>query len=414
MRDFSYLLIALLALALLLRLDFVFYIVYVVGGVWLLARWMTPRSLAALRVRRQFTDHAFLGEHVSVSLELNNPSWFPIPWLRLTETLPLELAPSEQFNRAYSLRSRERVVIDYELDCTRRGYYPLGPVRLVVGDLFGFSDAAGREGAQQFLTVYPRIIPLARLDLPSRLPHGTLSASRRIFEDPARLRGVREYQPGDNLRRIHWKASAHADTLLVKQFSPSISLESMVLLNLNGRDYHRQRIYSASEWSIVVAASVATYLESMRQAVGLATNGSDPLLSGANPGAPGSTRYPAAIPPRPGRQHLMKGLETLARVEVADHEESFVHWAQRSAVSLAWGTTVLAITPLADETVCQGFHRLTRAGMNVVLLVTEPYANFGLVRERARRLGLRAYQTASEEDLTRLQAASSRPVGVAT
>ncbi|MCA9869159.1 MAG: DUF58 domain-containing protein, partial [Anaerolineae bacterium] len=253
MRDFLFLLIALLALALLLRLDFVYYIVYVVGGIWLLARWATPRSLAALRVRRQFVDHAFLGERVSVSLELSNPSWFPIPWLRLTETMPLELAASEQLNRVYTLRPRENVVIDYELHCTRRGYYPVGPLRLVVGDLFGFSDADGRDDAAQFLTVYPRIIPLVRLGLPSRLPHGTLSASRRIFEDPARLRGVREYQPGDNLRRIHWKASAHADTLLVKQLSPAISLESMVLLNLNTQDYHRQRIYSASEWAIVVA-----------------------------------------------------------------------------------------------------------------------------------------------------------------
>ena len=381
MRDFLFLLIALLALALLLRLDFVYYIVYVVGGIWLLARWATPRSLAALRVRRQFVDHAFLGERVSVSLEVSNPSWFPIPWLRLTETMPLELAASEQFNRVYTLRPHENVVIDYELHCTRRGYYPLGPLRLVVGDLFGFSDANGREDAQQFLTVYPRIIPLVRLGLPSRLPHGTLSASRRIFEDPARLRGVREYQPGDNLRRIHWKASAHADTLLVKQLSPAISLESMVLLNLNSQDYHRQRIYSASEWAIVVAASVATYLESMRQAVGLATNGSDPLISG-------TAKQPATIPPRPGRPHLMKQLEILARVEVAEAEQPFVHWAQRGAVSLAWGTTVLVITPLADEAVCQGFHRLTRAGMNVVLLVTEPYANFGVVRERARRLGL--------------------------
>lgn len=406
MRDFLFLLIALLALALLLRLDFVYYIVYVVGGIWLLARWATPRGLAALRVRRRFVDHAFLGERVSVSLEVSNPSWFPIPWLRLTETMPLELAASEQFNRVYTLRPHESVVIDYELHCVRRGYYPLGPLRLVAGDLFGFSDTDGREGAQQFLTVYPRIIPLVRLGLPSRLPHGTLSASRRIFEDPARLRGVREYQPGDNLRRIHWKASAHADTLLVKQLSPAISLESMVLLNLNSQDYHRQRIYSASEWAIVVAASVATYLESMRQAVGLATNGRDLLISSG-------AKQPAAIPPRPGRPHLMKQLEILARVEIAEAEQPFVHWAQRSAVSLAWGTTVLAITPLADEAVCQGFHRLTRAGMNVVLLVTEPYANFGVVRERARRLGLRAYQTASEDDLTRLQAVSSGPVGVA-
>ena len=406
MRDFLYLLIALLALALLLRLNFVYYIVYVVGGIWLLARWATPRSLAALRVRRQFVDHAFLGERIPVVLEVSNPSWFPIPWLRLTETMPLDLAASEQFNRVYSLRPREKVTIDYELHCTRRGYYPLGPLRLVVGDLFGFSDADGRDGAQQFLTVYPRIIPLVRLGLPSRLPHGTLPASRRIFEDPARLRGVREYQPGDNLRRIHWKASAHSDALLVKQFSPAISLESMVLLNLNTQDYHRQRIYSASEWAIVVAASVATYLESMRQAVGLATNGRDPLI------ADNSQQF-TLIPPRPGRLHLMKQLEVLARVEVAESAQPFMDWAQRSAVSLAWGTTVLAITPLADEAVCQGFHRLTRAGMNVVLLVTEPYANFGVVRERARRLGLRAYQTATEDDLTRLQTTPSGAVGVA-
>ncbi|MCB0241979.1 MAG: DUF58 domain-containing protein [Anaerolineae bacterium] len=406
MRDFLYLLIALLALALLLRLNFVYYIVYVVGGIWLLARWATPRSLAALRVRRQFVDHAFLGERIPVVLEVSNPSWFPIPWLRLTETMPLDLAASEQFNRVYSLRPREKVTIDYELHCTRRGYYPLGPLRLVVGDLFGFSDADGRDGAQQFLTVYPRIIPLVRLGLPSRLPHGTLPASRRIFEDPARLRGVREYQPGDNLRRIHWKASAHSDALLVKQFSPAISLESMVLLNLNTQDYHRQRIYSASEWAIVVAASVATYLESMRQAVGLATNGRDPLI------ADNSQQF-TLIPPRPGRLHLMKQLEVLARVEVAESAQPFMDWAQRSAVSLAWGTTVLAITPLADEAVCQGFHRLTRAGMNVVLLVTEPYANFGVVRERARRLGLRAYQTATEDDLTRLQTTPSGAVGAA-
>ena len=406
MRDFLYLLIALLALALLLRLNFVYYIVYVVGGIWLLARWATPRSLAALRVRRQFVDHAFLGERIPVVLEVSNPSWFPIPWLRLTETMPLDLAASEQFNRVYSLRPREKVTIDYELHCTRRGYYPLGPLRLVVGDLFGFSDADGRDGAQQFLTVYPRIIPLVRLGLPSRLPHGTLPASRRIFEDPARLRGVREYQPGDNLRRIHWKASAHSDALLVKQFSPAISLESMVLLNLNTQDYHRQRIYSAGEWAIVVAASVATYLESMRQAVGLATNGRDPLI------ADNSQQF-TLIPPRPGRLHLMKQLEVLARVEVAESAQPFMDWAQRSAVSLAWGTTVLAITPLADEAVCQGFHRLTRAGMNVVLLVTEPYANFGVVRERARRLGLRAYQTATEDDLTRLQTTPSGAVGVA-
>lgn len=407
MRDLPYLLIALLALALLLRLDFVFYIVYVVGGLWLLARWITPRGLAAIQVRRQFVDHAFLGERIPVSLEISNPSWLPLPWLRVSETRPLELAASEHLNRIYTVRPRDRAVINYELHCVRRGYYPVGPLLLSAGDLFGFSDARGREEARQYLTVYPRIVPLARLALPSPLPHGALAAARRIFEDPARLRGLRDYQPGDTRRHIHWKASAHTETLLVKQFSPAISLESMVLLNLNSREYHRQRIYSASEWAIVVAASVATYLESMRQATGLAANGRDPLATGAG------GQHPPFIAPRPGRPHLMKQLETLARIEVADRDEPFVQWAQRVAASLAWGATVLAITPTADEALCQGFHRLVRAGMNVVLLVVEPHANFGVVRQQARRLGLRACLAATEDDLNRLQAVLSGAIGAA-
>ena len=106
---------------------------------------------------------------------------------------------------------RERVTISYQLHCRRRGYYPVGPLQLASGDLFGFVDVQGRDVGQQFLTVYPRIIPLVGLALPSRLPFGTLASNQRLFEDPARLRGLREYQSGDSQRRINWKASAHSE-----------------------------------------------------------------------------------------------------------------------------------------------------------------------------------------------------------
>lgn len=409
MRDVLILVVALFLLALLLRLDFVYYVIYVLAGIWLLARWATPRSLQALYVSRRFVGHAFLGETIPVTLELANSTWLPMPWLRIDESLPLDLAPSAQIRRVVTLRPRQRVVIDYSLQCVRRGYYPVGPLRLTSGDQFGFVDVQARDEARQFLTVYPRIIPLAGLGLPSRLPFGSLASAQRIFEDPARLRGVREYQVGDSLRRINWRASAHADSLLVKQFSPAISLESAIFLNLNGHEYQRQRRHSASEWAIVVAASLATYLESARQAVGLATNGSDPLASGSLPAAPGADRSPNPIPPRPGRPHLMKVLEVLARIELADSNEPFAVWAQRAAVPLAWGATVIAIAPRADEADCRGLHSLVRAGLNVVLLVVEPYGRFGLVQERARRLGFLAYEAATEDDLTRLQARSGLP-----
>lgn len=410
MRELPYLLGVLLLIALLLRLDFVFYIIYVVGGIWLLARWATPRTMAALTVQRSFVSHAFLDETIPVRLELHNRTRLPMPWLRVAESLPLDLASTSQIGRIYSLRPRERVVIEYSLRCMRRGYYPVGPLRLSSGDLFGFADIQTRGEAVQYLAVYPRIIPLVGLALPSRLPFGTLSSPQRMFEDPARLRGVREYQAGDSQRRINWKASAHSDHLLVKQFAPAISLESMLLLNLRVDEYERQRRYSASEWAIVVAASVATYLEGRRQAVGLAVHGVDSLaglpVETLNAGQQG----PMIVPPRPGRPHLMKVLEMLARAEVLDGGEPFVTWAQRTAAPLSWGATVIAVTPSGDELTCRGLHGLVRAGLNVVMLVVEPYNRFAVVQERARRLGFHAYLVASEEDLDRLQTQSGARV----
>jgi uncharacterized protein (DUF58 family) len=359
--------------------------------------------LRALTVRRRFVDHAFLDETIPVQLELQNQTRLPMPWLRVSESLPLQLATTAQIRRVYTLRPRELVTISYNLRCSRRGYYAVGPLRLTSGDLFGFADVQGRDEAQQFLTVYPRIIPLAGLGLPSRLPFGVLHSTQRMFEDPARLRGVRDYQAGDSQRRINWKASAHGATLLVKQFSPAISLESIILLNLRAGEYERQRRYDASEWAIVVAASVATYLESQRQAVGLAVHGIVAIPEGSEQAWESAARRPALVPPRPGRPHLMKVLELLARVELIDDDEPFATWAQRVAAPLPWGTTVIAITPNADEVACQGLHALVRAGLNAVMLVVQPYGRFARVQERARRLGFQAYLITSEEDLNRLQ-----------
>lgn len=408
MNDLPYVLGLLLLLALFLRLDFVFYIVYVVGAIWALARWGTPRSLAAVQVQRHFTDHAFLGETVPVAIEIENPSRLPLPWLRVTEALPVELATAAQLKRAYSLRPRSALQISYDLHCTRRGYYPIGPLQLTTGDLFGFAPVYHRQETGQAITVYPRIVPLTTLGLPARLPFGTLASRERIFEDPARPRGVRAYSPGDSQRRINWKASAHSDTLLVRQYSPAISLESTILLNLSVQEYERQWRYSASEWAVTVAASLAVWLESVRQAVGLAVFAADsatpPLAETLNPAESSLFKVPA----RPGRPHLMKVLEVLARSELLDTRDPFIPWAQRAAVPLAWGSTALVVTPNGDEITTQGLHQLVRKGLNVVMLVVEPYHRFEIVQQRARLLGIAAYPVANEDELHRLQAQGQR------
>ncbi|MDW8319524.1 MAG: DUF58 domain-containing protein [Anaerolineae bacterium] len=402
MTELPFLLGLLLALALLLRMDFVFYVVYVLAGVWLLARWATPRSLGRLEVRREFTDHAFLGETVEVTLRLRNLGRLPVPWLRVVETLPIALAAGGQLRRALSLRPREETTVRYALRCVRRGYYPIGPLQLTGGDLFGFAQAQARSEGADYLTVYPRIVPLARADLPSQLPFGALASPQRMFEDPARMRGVRTYQPGDSLRRIHWKASAHSDDLLVKQLSPAISLETLLLLDLNQAEYSRQRGLDAAEWAIVVAASLAVYLEQARQAVGLAVYGAD-----GSP-AEAAVRLPPPLPPRPGRPHLMKVLSQLARAELHPLPEPFAAWAPRAAAALGWGATAVAIAPHGDEALCRSLHTLVRRGLNVALLIVDPAAEVASAQRRARSLGFAAFPVTTERELEQWQA---RPRG---
>lgn len=419
MTEVTLLIIIFIVVALLLRLDFVFYIVYVMGGIYLISRWLGPRAMRNVKVERNFADHAFLGERIPVSLRLHNHGPVPLPWLQLNESVPPELASGGNHAFALALGAREQRELTYHVQATRRGYYRLGPLFVRSGDLFGWSEERAESGAS-YLTVYPRIIPLARLGLPSRLPYGTIASQQRLFEDPARPTGVRDYQSGDSLRRINWKVSARQDNLVVKTLQPAISLDTFILLNLNQDEYSPATRYSAPEWAIEVAASLAAHLVERKQAVGLATNGSDPLLQQAaaasvalpfdevtgrlllaDDGASGPL-LPSPIPPRPGRAQLMKLLELLARVEARPTIPLAV-WTARATLHLGWGITVPVITPQPAEDTYAALHRLVRGGYNPVLIVTTPGVNFILIAERARQLGFSAFHVSSRANLAAWQ-----------
>ncbi len=401
MSDIPLVVIVLLAIAILLRVDFVYYLVYVLAGAYMLTNWWTGRTLGRLRIKRHFTDHAFLMEKVGVEIEIENTSWWPVPWLRCEEAPPPGIATGSLIRQVVALQPKEHLRLRYEVTGSQRGYYELGPTALNTGDLFGFAEASGRYDQRDHLTVYPRVIPLTGVELASRSPYGTIKSNQPIFADPARVSGVRDYQPGDPLRSVNWKGSARAGHLLVKKYEPAVSLNTICALDMNAESYTRQARLQASEWGVVVAASLANYLVGQRQAVGLACNGADPLT--------GTLRW--MIPPRSGRVHLMKLLEWLARVQLAE-TATLADWLPTAVMDLPWGTTVVAITPTGNEATCRALHRLLRAGLNPVLVVVEPHAQFSVVRERARQLGIAARQVADEREL-RQWGAARRPAGIA-
>jgi uncharacterized protein (DUF58 family) len=381
---------ALFLAAAFMNLDFIFYILYIFFGMYLLGRLWTRQALQAVRYQRVLpTDHAFLGEVLEARLEIVNTGWPPLPWLYLRDNLPVQLHVPSSFHRVISLLSHERASFSYQLNCRRRGHYQLGPLYVRNGDLFGMAEEAKQWSELQYITVYPKIVPLRQLPLPSQSPFGELPSQQHVFQDPTRVIGVRDYTSRDSLRHINWKTSANVGRLQVKKYEPAISLETMLFLNLNREEYNIRSLVDASELAITVAASTANHLVEKRQKVGLITNGMDPLASEGRA---------TSLPSSKGRSHLMKVLEILARVEVTP-TTPFTELLRRQSVRLSWGTTIIIITPQDTEELFTSLLQLRRRGFHVVLILVEMRVSFRESRQRASQIGVPAYHVWRESDL---------------
>ena len=390
MGDTFFLLLIMLAfIAVFLREDSVLTLLYFLVGAYAVSRWWSRRAARSVRFKRTFTSRAFLYEKISVQLELTNPRWLPVPWLQLTEQLPLELIVPNTYRAVTTIGPYGRREFSYILHADRRGYYPIGPLRLRSGDLIGLNEELDTFGQADHLIVYPKIIPFTNVRLPSRSPLGNLRHAQPIFEDPARVRGKRDYVAGDSLRRIDWKATATLGRLQVKQFEPSIALETAIFLNLNTDEYAPRTRLDATELAIVVAASLANWIIGQRQAAGLTVNGADPI---------GLEERPQALPPRKGRAHLTRLLDVLARIRSVP-SVPFAQLVRQEAPHLPWGTTLLLITGLVSDALFDEIFRARRAGLNVVLIVCGAVPDIPLIRQRAEHFGIPLQHFVRERDL---------------
>ncbi|MBV7334332.1 DUF58 domain-containing protein [Chloroflexi bacterium TSY] len=384
---------ALLVLALvatLLRMDWVYYLVYVVGGIWVVSHWWVRRCFQLVDIERDIALHAFPGETILGRIKMRNRSWFPMPWVHVQESVPFELQEQNSYRTVLTVGGRANNEYPYRLRCNKRGYFPVGPLRLQTGDLFGFVSSAWQEGSQPYVTVYPRVIALEKLGLPSRSPFGTLSSRRQIFEDPARVAGVRDYESGDSLRSIHWKATAREDSLQVKKLQPAIALDVTIILDLNRKAYPILGAIGYSEWAITAAASVASHMIiQQRQQVGLLTNGKDSI----------SEELPPAIPSRAGRGHLMSILSQLARIQLHELDTTLSEWIPGQLTNLEWGTTLVVVAPTLDEQALWALHNAYRRGSNVVALLCAPENELDLIQAQGKQLGILVHKTVWEQDL---------------
>lgn len=360
MRRFLPYLFILFLIAIFLRVDFFFTIAYFFLAIYVFSRLWLEHLERNLLITRHFFPRAFYGDEVAVEVNVANNSWLPAPWLEVKESLPLELATPPFYQQVISLRAQESRKLHYTLLCRRRGYHTIGPLNTHTGDLLGL-DNRDLIYKPQTLIVYPRIVALHQLGLPTRSPLAILKTTKPLFEDPSRVISVRDYQRGDSPRKIHWTASASARKLLVKQYHPAISRETMIALDLDYESYDRRGRYDAVEMAITAAASIANFIMvQQRLPSGIVTEARDSLTKRTE-------RF--FLPPRSERLHLSHILETLARVNITDRPAPFASLLRRESVHLSWGTTLIAISGHADEELLNALAYLKRSGFAVSLML---------------------------------------------
>jgi len=385
-------LLALFLIAALLRVDFFFTLAYLFFGVYVLSRLWSRRALPQLAIRREFVRRAFHGDEVSVTVRVHNNGRLPLTWAHVRESLPVELGVPARQNHVISLNPREAHHLSYTLHCRKRGVYALGPLQVRTGDLFGLTSPASAESPPDRLIVYPRIVPLEKLGLPTRSPLAAIPARTPLFEDPARVTGVRDYVPGDSLRRIHWTATASAGRLLVKNYQPAIARETVICLDLNAESYDIRGRYDAIELAITAAASVANHvIVRERQPAGLITEARDSL---------NDVRTRFVLPAQAGRAHLMNVLEALARARFTQGR-SFAQFVRQESVHLAWGTTLVVITG-HETALLDTLAQLRQAGFPVALILVQSVRPSAATRQRAALLRIPIYLLWRERDLESL------------
>ena len=361
MNDLFWLTIVLFIVAAILRSELFFYLLYVIVGLQLLARFWMRRGARRVSWRRHAPVAAFPGEELTVQLEITNTGLLPLPWLAIDESLPPALHSPPLIREVLSLGAGERRTLTYTLVSRQRGYYMIGPLTLRTGDVLGLGEQTLIGQDRDTLTIYPPIMPLADLGLPASLPYGTIAATQRLFSDPARPSGVRPYQAADGVRRIDWKTTAHSGTPQVRRYQPAIALETLIALAFSREEYGGRYRYDQMERALVAAASIAAQLSAQRQPIGLCTTGNDPASGG--PAAP--------VPIAAGRAHLIELLGTLGRLEPAP-QGALPALILRASAHPGWGSTVIAITGQRGADLVAALLPLKRRGLNVALILTEP------------------------------------------
>ncbi len=346
----------------------------IVVGSWL---WV---SIVArfLRLRRQSDlSRARVGDIFKEQFDVLNASPLPGLWVEVFNEMPLPTASGSRL--LTRMRPRERQFYSARTWLTRRGGYQVGPTLVTVSDPLGLFHVSKRFPAEKSLVILPMIFPIVSfLSPPGLLPGGHV-IRRKAMDVTPHAAGVREYIPGDPMKRIHWPTSVRRGQLMVKEFELDPQAEVWLFLDAQQNvQAHKSFVApdipfenmlfsrkpkltlppSTLEYAISITASLVHYFIQQKRTVGFVTE---------------DRAYTMLQAERSERQEN-KILETLAFLE-GRGKLSIAALVSAQASQLPQGSSAILVTPTVSPEVLVAADDLQRRNLRpvVVLLAAETF-----------------------------------------
>ena len=245
--------------------------------------YLYVRHVSKRLVIERFMDVVRLANHeqLDISFKVKNYSRFPVLSCYVMDETSTLVVYNKGNNIICTLRPHEVKSFSYRILGQERGEFYIGPVRLRFADPLGLFTVVKYAENQGKVIVRPANIPL-NIELNPGLPQGTLKIADPCYEDITMPKAVREYQSGDEMKRINWRTSAKFNQLYTNEYQFTYDVPVFVFVNLARGDYPFEKGTYVGERALEIAAALVTKAAEHNLNCGFGAYGTDfPFLKPA-------------------------------------------------------------------------------------------------------------------------------------
>ena len=284
------------------------------GGLFIVAYfwvWLLAQHLSGWR-KMQYGWIA-VGDILEEQFHLQNRCFVPALWVEVEDESNV---PGYSSSIVRSVGVNNHTQWRNSAMCVQRGAFHLGPWSIRTGDPFGIFSMTRHFDQVEEIIIHPPIhIPLT-ISLPAGQSNGRTRSTHRSWKATINSATVREYQPRDPVRWVHWPTSARRDDLFVREFDLDAAGDIWIFIDLQADKQLGTGMEGTEEHAILLAAALSVQgLRAVRQ-VGLATYGETPQLISAGKGRGQQWRIlrALALTKANGQTDISVGLEDLGKV----------------------------------------------------------------------------------------------------